>query len=332
MKEALYYKKVKDKVVQCILCPRFCVIKKGMRGNCGVRKNTKGKLYSLVYGKPCAVHVDPILKKPLSHFLPDSLSYSIGTAGCNLSCLYCQNYSISQAKPEDIPSLDMPPKAIVEDAIANDCESIAYTYTEPTIFIEYVLDTAKLAREKGLKNVIVSNGFINEEPLKELCKVIDGANIDLKGNDKFYREMSNAKIEPVLNSLKVLKEEKVWLEITNLIIPGYNDKEKDIKERCEWIKDNLGVEVPLHFSRFFPYYKLQNIEPTPQETLKKAKEIAKKIGLKYVYIGNIFIDGAENTICSKCGKLLVERVGFDILQNNIKKRVCECGEKINGVW
>lgn len=332
MKEALFYKKSKDKIVQCQLCPRNCVIKENTRGNCGVRENKKGKLFSVVYGKPCSANVDPIEKKPIFHFLPGHKSYSIATAGCNFHCLYCQNWQISQARPEDVPSLKMPPKAVVDDSILNDCKSIAYTYTEPTIFYEYMIDTARLAIDKGLKNVIVSNGFINEKPLKELCKYIDATNIDLKGNADFYKNVTGAWIEPVLNALKILKENNVWLEVTNLIIPGYNDSDKELKERCEWIKKNLGSDVPVHFSRFFPYYKLTNIEATSQQTLEKAKKIAEKVGLKFIYIGNIFIEKAENTNCPKCGNLLVERYAFDILQNNIKKGKCKCGEEIAGVW
>jgi len=333
MKEALFYKKLGNKV-QCLLCPRECIIQNEKRGFCKVRENKNGKLIALVYSRPCSIQIDPIEKKPLFHFLPGHRSYSIGTAGCNLHCTYCQNWQISQSRPEDVPSLDLPPKAVVDDAILNNCKSIAYTYTEPAVTaIEYVIDTAKIARKKRLKNVIVSNGFINEEPLKDLCKYIDAANIDLKGNAEFYKKMTGAWIEPVLNSLKILKEKNVWLEVTNLIVPGYNDTDKELRQRCEWIKENLGEDVPLHFSRFFPYYKLTNIIPTPQGTLEKAKEIAIKTGLKYVYIGNIFIDGAENTYCSKCKTLLIERRGFEIIQNNIKRGgKCKCGEKIAGVW
>jgi pyruvate formate lyase activating enzyme len=333
MKEALYYKRLKDKIVRCELCPRGCVIKENRYGNCGVRQNKKGKLYSLVYGKPCSRAIDPIEKKPLFHFLPGSMSYSIATVGCNFHCLFCQNYTISQAKPDEIPSMNLQSEEVVKEAIKNNCKSIAYTYTEPTIFYEYMIDIAKIAKKKGLKNVIVSNGFINEEPLKELCKYIDAANIDLKGNDRFYKEMTGGGfLKPILKNLKILKENNVWLEITNLIIPGYNDNEKEIKKICLWIKENLGEEVPLHFSRFFPYYRLTDIKPTPQETLEKVKKTAEKIGLKYVYIGNISVDKAENTYCPKCKRLLVERHGFGVLRNEIKNDKCSGGTKIAGIW
>lgn len=330
MKEALYYKNLKDDIVQCTLCPRYCAIKNDESGDCGVRLNKDKKLYTLVYGRPCAVHIDSIEKKPLHHFLPGSKSFSIATAGCNFHCKFCQNWDISQARPEDVRSFDLSPEEVVNKAIENNCKSVAYTYTEGVVFYEYALDTMKIAKKKNIRNIIVCNGFINEEPLKEWCKYLDAANIDLKGNDKFYREMcGNARIKPVLETLKLLKKSNVWLEVTNLIIPGYNDNKEEINERCEWILNNLG-NIPVHFSRFFPNYKLLDIEATPQETLIKAKEIANKIGLSYVYIGNIFINKAENTYC-KCGKLLIERVGYKVVKN-IVKRGCSCGEKIPGVW
>lgn len=330
MKEALYYEKLKEKV-HCHLCPHNCLIAEGKRGNCCVRENKGNKLYSLVYGKACSAAIDPIEKKPLYHFIPGHSSFSVATVGCNLHCLHCQNSEISQ--PQSIIGEDLTPEEIVSLALDKGCKSIAYTYTEPTIYYEYALETAKLARKKGIKNLIVSNGFINEEPLKELCKYLDGANIDIKGfTEEFYKKVCCAKLEPVLNSVKILKEKRVWLELTNLIIPTLNDNLKTIGEMCKWIKDNLGPDVPLHFSRFFPYYKLKDINPTSAETLVKARDTAKKIGINYVYIGNIFIDGADNTYCPKCGELIIERAGFNILQNNIKASKCNCGEKIAGVF
>lgn len=333
MKEAMYYKKLKGGMVNCQLCPRKCIIKDGEHGFCRARKNEKGKLYSLVYGAPCSVSIDPIEKKPLFHFLPETTAYSIGTAGCNLRCKFCQNWQISQALPEEIPFIDLPPEKLVKEAIANGCKSIAYTYTEPVIFYEYVLDTAKLARKKGLKNVVVTNGFINQEPLKELCKYIDGVNVDLKGfTDEYYRKITGAWLQPVLESLKTIKKMGVWLEVTNLVVPGLNDDMAVIKKMCEWIKKNLGVDTPLHFSRFFPDYLMRDYPPTGENTLLKAGEIAKKVGLHYVYIGNIMIENAQNTYCPKCGELLIERRWFETVQNNIKDSKCKCGEKIAGVW
>ena len=333
MKEALYYKKKGKGIVQCHLCPWNCVIADGKRGVCKVRENQKGKLYSLVYAKPCSIAVDPIEKKPLFHFMPGHSSYSIGTVGCNLHCKFCQNWTTSQASPESFMVYETPPEKVVEEALANGCKSIAYTYNEPIIFYEYVWDTAKLARKAGLKNVLVSNGFINEEPLKKLSKYIDAANIDLKAfDDGFYRKITTAWLEPVLESLKLLVKNNVWLEITNLIIPGLNDDPKKIEEMCIWIKNSLGKDVPLHFSRFFPQYNLQNTAPTPAETLIKARDIAKKAGLNYVYAGNIAIEGGSNTYCPKCNKLLVERGGFEVYKNNIKNGKCSCAHKIAGVW
>ena len=329
MKEALYYKKLKNNNVQCTLCPHFCVIKERNRGECKVRENKSGKLYSLVYSKPCSVAIDPIEKKPLFHFLPDSKTFSIGTAGCNLKCLFCQNYKTSQVEPEKVKSINLEPEKVVEQAIKNDCKTIAYTYNEPTVFYEYVIDTAKIAKKKGLKNIIVSNGYINEEPLKRLAMFIDGANIDLKSfNEEFYKEVGG-ELESVLKSLKILK--KNWLEITNLVIPSRNDDLKEIEEMCGWIKENLSKDVPLHFSRFFPNYLMENISITPLETLKKAKEVAEKY-LNYVYIGNISTLKDENTYCKKCKKIVIERIGFSIRKNELKKGVCECGNLVEGVW
>ncbi|MBW2999411.1 AmmeMemoRadiSam system radical SAM enzyme [Candidatus Woesearchaeota archaeon] len=333
MKEAMFYEKKKDKIVQCHLCPHNCVIAEGKTGNCRVRKNSKGKLYSLVYGNPCTTYVDPIEKKPLYHFMPGTNIFSIATVGCNLHCKHCQNWEISQTGPED-SSMKLPPEEVVAMAVESGCQSIAYTYTEPTIFYEYVYDIARIAKQKGLKNVMVTNGYINPEPLKKLYPLIDAANVDLKGfTEKFYREVCGATLQPVLETLKALSEmPNVWLEATNLIIPTKNDDPKKIKEMCEWIKENLGVDVPLHFSRFFPYYKLTDLPPTPADILFKARKIALDVGMHYVYIGNLFVDKEDNTYCPKCGKLMVGRSGFGIVSNNIRKGKCGCGHKIAGVW
>jgi len=332
-REALFYKRVKDNILQCELCPRYCVIKENEVGNCGVRKNINGKLYSLVYGKPVSANIDPIEKKPLYHFLPGSKSFSIGTVGCNFHCLNCQNYEISQAKFEEISHMDLPPKKVVEQTIKFKCKSISYTYTEPTVFYEYMLDSAKLAKKKNIKNVMVSNGFINEKPLLELCKYIDAANIDLKAfDDNFYKKICEARLEPVLNTLKILYNKKIWLEVTNLLIPKLNDKEKQIKELCLWIKENLDENVPLHFSRFFPMYKANGFQITSFESLENAYVIAKDIGLKYVYVGNIE-SNYENTYCPNCDVLLIERSSFLVNKINIKNNKCsKCNKKINGTW
>ncbi len=333
-REALYYTKIDGKTVQCELCPRRCLLMEGMRGACRVRQAEGGRLYTLVYGNPCTYHIDPIEKKPLYHMLPASASFSIATAGCNLRCKFCQNWTISQRPPEETDNIEMLPQKVVEEAIKNNCSSIAYTYSEPIIFYEYMLDTAKLAREKGLRNVMVTAGYINEEPLRELCKYIDAANVDLKGFDKKYlREVCGQELAPLLQALKIFKEEGVWLEVTNLIVPTLNDDMKTIEKMCIWIRDNLGAETPLHFSRFTPMYKLKNLYLTPVSTLEKARRVAEKAGLKYVYIGNMPGHSAENTYCPDCRALLIERLGFSIKQNNIVKGKCKfCGRLIPGMW
>jgi len=319
--------------VQCELCPNGCVLDEGQRSRCRTRMNKDGKLFSLVYGKPCAVHIDPIEKKPFFHFLPGTTAFSIATAGCVLSCKFCQNWQISQAKPEDTDTYDLPPDKVVTQAIANKCRSVTYTYTEPTVFYEYMYDTAVIARKHGIKNTMHSCGYINEKPLRKLSKYMDAADIDLKAfTEDFYSRICSGSLKPVLNSLVVLKEEGVWLELTNLVIPTLNDNMKNIKDMCIWIQKNLGSDTPIHFSRFFPHYKLTNLPPTPLETLIDARKSAMDSGLRFVYIGNIRHEG-ENTFCPKCKKLLVERLGYVVKQNNISNGKCKyCSTAIAGVW
>jgi pyruvate formate lyase activating enzyme len=334
LREASFWMKLQERIVQCQLCPRGCVISDGNRGYCGVRENRDGTLYTMVYAKAVAVHIDPIEKKPLFHFLPSSTAFSVATTGCNLKCRFCQNWEISQARPEEVDYLRLEPKELVEKAIESGSPTIAYTYTEPTIFYEYMLETAKLARVKGLRNIMHSNGYIREEPLRQLCKYLDAANIDLKGfSEEYYAKLTDAKLEPVLKSLKVLKEEGVYVEITNLVLPGFNDDEGTLRKMCLWIKDNLGPDTPVHFGRFFPLYKLANLNPTPVETLEKARKIALESGLRYVYIGNVAGNPAENTFCPRCGKVVIERNGYFITQNNLSDGKCKfCQEPIKGIW
>jgi len=334
LKEALFYQKLDNKNVQCQLCPRRCFIPNRGRGFCRVRENRDGTLYTLVYGKPVAVHIDPIEKKPLFHFLPSTTAFSIATAGCNLRCKFCQNWQISQASPQELDYTYLEPQELVKKIKESGAPTIAYTYTEPTIFYEYMLETAKLAKKEGIRNVMHSAGYINEEPLRQLAKYLDAANIDLKGfTDDYYAKMAEGTLEPVLNTLKVLKEEGVHVEITNLMLPGYNDDEKTLIKMCLWIKENLGEETPMHFSRFFPMYKLVALNPTPVTTLEKARKIALDCGLKYVYIGNVVGHPAENTYCPKCKEIAIERRGYFIVQNNIINGKCKsCGEEIEGVW
>ncbi len=333
-REALYYTKIDGQSVQCGLCPHRCMLMEGMRGVCRVREARGGKLYTLVYGNPCSYHIDPIEKKPIFHMLPATSVFSIATAGCNLRCKFCQNWTISQRAPEDTDNIEMLPEQVVDRALENNCSSIAYTYSEPIIFYEYMLDTAKLAKEKGLKNVMVTAGYINEEPLRELCQYIDAANVDLKGFDrKYLREVCAQELEPLLEALKIFKEEGVHLEITNLIVPTLNDDMQTIKEMCIWIRDNLGAETPLHFSRFTPMYQLKNLYLTPVSTLEEARRVAEAAGLKYVYIGNVPGHAAENTYCPDCGAVLIERLGYSIKQNNIVNGKCKfCGRPIPGLW
>jgi len=332
---ASFWEKVKDAIVQCHLCPRQCVLSDGQRGVCTARINKEGTLYTLAYGNPIALHIDPIEKKPFFHVAPGEPVFSLAVAGCNMRCLFCQNWQISQAKPDEADSFHMTAEEVVDEAIKNKCKYIAYTYTEPTIFYEYMLDIAKLAKQKGLRNTMHSCGYINKEPLIQLLKYMDAVNIDLKSfSDEFYNRMGMmAKLEPVLETLKTIKNEGAWLEITNLLIPDANDNPEEIRKMCIWIKENLGSEVPLHFSRFYPSFKLANLPPTPVEKLEEAYGIAKKAGLKYVYIGNVPGHPEENTYCPNCGKIVVSRTGYRINEVNIVKGKCKfCGYKIAGIW
>ena len=332
---AMYWHKLTDSMVKCVLCPRQCVLKNGQRGVCTVRINEKGELYTLGYGNPVAVHIDPIEKKPFFHVTPGEPTFSLAVAGCNMRCVFCQNWQISQSKPDETINYNLSPEQVVSEAIKNNCKFVVYTYTEPTVFYEYMLDIAKLAKSAGLKNAMHTCGYVNPEPLKELLKYMDAVNVDLKGfSEEFYEKMGlMAKLEPVLIALKTIKEEGVWLEITNLIIPGVNDDPEKIKEMCEWIKNNLGRDVPIHFSRFTPMYKLANLPPTPTRTLETAREIAKQAGLRYVYLGNIPGHESEKTYCHNCGDLLIDRTGYRISSINIKDEKCMfCGEEIPGIW
>jgi pyruvate formate lyase activating enzyme len=332
-KEALFYTRT-DTGLKCLKCPNGCVLDVDQTGQCRNRVNYKGKMYTIAYGNPCAVHIDPIEKKPFFHFLPSTRAFSIAAAGCNLACLNCQNWEISQVSPKETQNYDLMPVRVVEECLRTGCESIAYTYGEPTTFYEYAYDTAGLAREKKIRNVWKSNGYINEEPLRKLCKVIDAANIDLKSfDDDIYVRLNGGRLAPVLRTLKVFKEEGVWLEITNLVIPSWSDNLEMISKMCEWLAENGLQDCPLHFSRFNPLYKLNQLPMTPVSTLERAREIALKAGLRYVYIGNVPAHWGENTYCHKCGKLIIERRGFAILANHLTSGKCEyCGEAIPGVW
>ena len=333
-----YYAELDNKKIRCELCPNECVILPQRYGLCIARKNIDGKFYSTVYGYLCSLNLDPVEKKPLYHYYPGLKILSIGTFGCNLFCKGCQNFEITRI---DIKSEEellnrmkyYSPQEIVNYALKNNIKLIAYTYNEPTIFFEYMIDIAKLAKKHEIKNVIVSNGYINPKPLNELCKYIDAANIDLKGiNEKFYSEYTSTHIKPILHTIKTLHKNKVWIELTNLIIEGLNDNPKDIKKLCDWIKTNVGVNVPLHFSRFYPYYKASDVNPTNPSILENAKKIAAKTGLNYVYLGNLGI--LDNTYCTKCNNLLVERTGTKItvcgLKGKMNNQCSKCGVTLPG--
>jgi len=332
--EAQYYKTLPKQGIQCLLCPRYCVVQKGQRGFCRVRENRDGKYYTVAYANPCAVHIDPIEKKPLYHFLPGTMALSIATAGCNFTCKNCQNWDISQTQPDETYNYHLDPADIVTLAQRYQTPTIAYTYTEPTVFFEYMLAIAKKTRAKGFRNIYHSNGYINAEPLKELIPYLDGANVDLKAmNEDFYVSITGGKLSPVLETLKSLKTHGVWLEITNLIIPTKNDSAAMIKDLCEWVVTELGKDTPVHFSRFYPQYKIQNLPPTPLSTLKNAATIARTAGLAYVYIGNVPDVDEENTFCPHCGKIVIERKGYHIVAVSIKDKKCSfCSGSISGVW
>jgi pyruvate formate lyase activating enzyme len=318
----------------CRICPNECVLKEGETSKCNNRKVYKSKLYTMAYGNPCSVAVDPVEKKPLYHFLPGSRAFSIATAGCNLVCLNCQNWTISQTSPDKTENIELMPADVVEECEKNSCRSIAYTYSEPTTFYEYAYDTALIARKKGVKNIFKSNGYINPEPLKKLCEVIDAANIDLKAiTESTYLKLSGGKLQPVLDSLKVYRDMGVWLEITNLVIPGWTDKKDEIRQLCRWLADNGFSNVPLHFSRFYPMHKLEQLPPTPVGLLGDAAAIAAEEGLKFVYTGNAPGNEISDTKCRYCGTVAVKRQGYRIVSNTLKKGNCSsCGKPVEGVW
>ena len=355
--EARHYLKLGENI-QCKLCPNECLFEPEDRGHCRDRVFKDGKLYTLAYADPCALHVDPIEKKPLFHFLPGTSIFSLATAGCGFRCLNCQNWDISQRKPEetkdprgeplrpapaqlrslsldDMDRLTLMPEDVVCAAESFQCPSIAYTYSEPTVWFEYMIDTARAARAKKLKNCWVTCGYIQDEPLRELCQEIDAANVDLKSfSDEVYRDLNTGKLEPVLATLKTLKQEGVWFEVTNLVVPSYTDKPEMIRRMCDWLVENLGPDYPLHFSRFHPAHKLTHLPPTPVDTLLEARDIAQRAGLHFVYVGNCreTPDG-ETTFCPQCKKAIVERNLFSIEAMHISDGKCtSCGTKIPGVW
>jgi pyruvate formate lyase activating enzyme len=320
--------------VMCRICPNECILSEGEVSECKNRKVKNSKLYTMAYGNPCSVNIDPVEKKPLYHFLPGSKAFSIATAGCNLACLNCQNWTISQTGPDKTRNFSLMPEKVVSEAVRNKSASIAYTYSEPMTFYEYTLDTAVLARKAGVKNIVKSNGYINPEPLKMLCAHIDAANIDLKSfSDTTYLRLSGGKLQPVLDSLKIYRDMGVWLEITNLVIPGWTDKIDEIGRMCRWLSENGFRDTPLHFSRFHPTHKLQQLPSTPVELLNKAVKTAISEGIRYVYTGNVPGREVSDTKCASCGTILVSRQGYTITDISVKNGKCsKCGHDIPGVW
>jgi pyruvate formate lyase activating enzyme len=338
-KEALYSLCLRDGNVQCALCPRRCRIPAGGRGFCRNRVNRGGRLYTLYYGNPCTINMTSPERAPLYHFIPGHKRLALAETGCNLRCRYCQNWQISQVETENLDTeksvyYGMPPEDAADLALKRRAESISFTYTEPVVSYEYVRDVLEAARKKRILTSIVSNGFINQRPLRELIKVLDAVNIDLKGfSDKFYRDISAGELEPVLKTLKTIRAEGVHLEIVNLVIPGLNDDPDLITRMCAWIRSNLGDDVPIHFTRFFPDYRMTDIQPTPVGTLETAMKIARDTDLKYVYIGNVPEHNADNTYCAECAGLLVRRSRFTVLENNVAGGRCSyCGNTIPGIW
>jgi len=332
--EARYYKKLPDQEIECSLCPRNCRLGERERGYCGVRENIGGTYYTLVYGKACSIHIDPIEKKPFFHFLPKSSTLSLAAAGCNVNCKFCQNWEISQVRPEQIQHQDFPPREVVRSAKKYDCPIIAYTYSEPIVFFEYMVDTSLAAREEGLKNVVVTGGHVSPEPLEELIGVVDAIKVDLKAfTQEFYTQYVRGELQPVLEAIKRIARSDIWLEIVYLVIPSLNDDPADIRRLAQWILAEIGPDVPLHFSRFYPMYLLKNLPPTPTSTLEKVHGIAVEEGLHYVYIGNVPGHRAENTYCPRCAELLIRRTIYQIDRMVIKDGKCpRCGNSIPGVW
>ena len=335
-REGFRYKKLKNGKVVCGICPNRCILAPGDRSVCRSKINLNGKLYSLTYGNPCAVNTDPIEKKPLFHFKPRIKAFSLATTGCNFRCQNCQNWEISQAKPAEVEPYirELFPADVVKAAQKSRAMSIAYTYSEPITFFEYMIDTARLAREAGIYNLLISNAFINKKPLLELCRVLDAATLNIKAyDDEIYRKLNGGRLAPVLRTFKILHEQGIHFELINLVVPGYTDKEDMLKAMCNWILENIGPDYPLHFLRFFPRYKLDRLAPTPVATLTRYRELAMQEGIHYAYIGNVARHDGNHTYCHHCKKLLIERQGYFIPTFNLTENRCKfCNTRIPGVW
>jgi len=334
IREARFYDKLPYKKIKCRLCPRECVIDDRERGYCGVRENRGGTYYTLVHSRICAAHIDPIEKKPLFHFLPGTMAFSVATAGCNVNCKMCQNWEISQVRPEQVRNTYLPPQQVAVLTQQYQCASIAYTYTEPVVFIEYVLDAADAGHAAGLKSAVVTGGYIQADPLKQLCRRVDAIKVDLKSfSERYFKEIVNGELKPVLDALVTIRGQGIWNEIVYLVIPTLNDSDQELRALARWVKGELGPDIPLHFTRFYPEYLLKNLPPTPVPTLERAKAIGDAEGLHYVYIGNVPGHPAENTYCPNCRRVVVERTGLMVKAIHLNRGKCQfCQQTIPGVW
>lgn len=332
--EAKYYTRLANNLIECGQCPRHCRVAPGGRGRCGIRENQYGKYVLLTYGLPCALNIDPIEKKPFFHFHPGTSALSLATAGCNVNCKFCQNWEISQAKPEDAPNQPFSPRDLVGLAEDRNIPTIAYTYSEPTVWYDYLYDIAQLGRTRGINSVIISNGYIEKQPLADLLPLLSAYKIDLKSiREEYYRDVVRGELKPILASLLQVRKSGVLLEIVTLVVPTLNDTDDDFRDLARWVKANLGADVPIHFSQFYPKYQLLDLPPTPVATLQRAHDIARAEGLEYVYLGNLPGHPSENTYCPKCSELLIKRHGLSMLENHLQKNLCpKCRHAIPGVF
>jgi pyruvate formate lyase activating enzyme len=333
-REASWYRRLPERRVECQLCPRACQVADSERGACGVRENREGTYVTLVHSLPCTLHIDPIEKKPFFHVLPGSRAFSFATAGCNVECKFCQNWEISQFRPEQVPGTPLPPRELVAAARRAGVSLLSATYSEPVVFWEYVRDAAAAGRELGVRSTVVSNGYIQEQPLKEVLPLLTAVKVDLKSfREEFYRDLVRGELKPVLKSLEAIRGAGVWLEIVVLLIPTLNDGDGELRDLAAWVKTTLGAEVPVHFTRFHPTYRLTNLPPTPVATLERAWQIARGEGLSFVYLGNVAGHAAENTSCPGCGTVLIHRVGFTVTGNTLRDGRCpSCSRAVPGVW
>ncbi len=332
--EARFYSKLKGGKTICGLCPHGCIIDSGERGLCGVRENRDGILYSLVYGLPCSIHLDPIEKKPFFHFLPGSSSLSISTVGCNMTCKFCQNWQISQSSPEDLDTDHLSPESVAARASTLGARSISFTYGEPVVFYEYMTDIALSARDRELYSAVVTNGYYSPDAIRQLCGLVNAVKIDLKSfSESYYRDICGATLQPVLESMKIIRDSGTWMEIVYLMVPGLNDSREEIEQMARWIVDELGMDVPVHISRFFPQYRLANLPPTPLSSLESAHGIMRDAGVRYVYLGNLPDHRSMSTYCHSCGKKIISRKGYRISSISLNNGNCGfCGEEIPGIW